>query len=291
MTAGGLASRQRPGAPPHRFAVIHHQENFRVGIHHHADPVGQLLFKADVDAARNVEAAEGCRIPGVDDHSTIVDHLFELLGCKIFVHGAGIQRVGPPQVGLGQDGRRQVGEETVHVRVVPGFDRTGGVLEEREDVPRPGRPGDPQAAGGIVAARVPHGEGGVATAALEDQAGMSINAIFEILSKDVLGNRYLEMLLKKSFDAVQRGESIARGFEKAGGFPPLLLGAVKNGETTGTLDEAFKRLGNYYDRQAQRTVQTMISAIEPLSIIMLGGIFGMIVLSILLPLYDVIGQF
>lgn len=123
------------------------------------------------------------------------------------------------------------------------------------------------------------------------QAGMSINAIFDILSTDVLGNRYLEMLLNASFDAVQKGESIAQGFEKAGGFPPLLLGAVKNGETTGTLDEAFKRLGNYYDREAQRTVQAMISAIEPLSIIMLGGIFGMIVLSILLPLYDVIGQF
>ena len=123
------------------------------------------------------------------------------------------------------------------------------------------------------------------------QAGMSINAIFEILGNNVLGNRYLEMLLKKAFDTVQHGDSIAAGFEKAGGFPPLLLGAVKNGETTGTLDESFKRLGSYYDRESKRTVQTMISAIEPISIIMLGGVFGLIVLSILLPLYDVIGQF
>ena len=46
-----------------------------------------------------------------------------------------------------------------------------------------------------------------------------------------------------------------------------------------------------YDREAQRTVQAMISAIEPLSIIMLGGIFGLIVLSIMLPLYDVVGKF
>lgn len=123
------------------------------------------------------------------------------------------------------------------------------------------------------------------------QAGMSINAIFDILTGNVLGNRYLEMLLKKAFETVQQGESITQGFEKAGGFPPLLLGAVKNGETTGTLDASFKRLGNYYDREAKRTVQAMISAIEPMSIIMLGGIFGLIVLSILLPLYDVIGKF
>ncbi len=121
--------------------------------------------------------------------------------------------------------------------------------------------------------------------------GASINAIFEILSADVLGNRHLEELLKKAFEAIQQGESIAQAFELAGGFPPLMLGAVKNGENTGTIDQAFKRLGDYYDHQAQRTVQAMISAIEPLSIIMLGGIFGIIVLSILLPLYDVVGKF
>ena len=66
---------------------------------------------------------------------------------------------------------------------------------------------------------------------------------------------------------------------------------MRNGETTGTLDLAFKRLGDYYDQEAHRTVQAMISAIEPLSIIMLGGIFGLIVLSIMLPLYDVVGKF
>jgi type IV pilus assembly protein PilC len=123
------------------------------------------------------------------------------------------------------------------------------------------------------------------------QAGMSINGIFEILMENVLGNRYLENLLKSAFNAIQQGDSISDGFEKAGGFPPLLLGAVRNGETTGTLDVSFERLGTYYDREAKRTVQTMIATIEPMSIIMLGGIFGFIVLSILLPLYDVIGQF
>lgn len=123
------------------------------------------------------------------------------------------------------------------------------------------------------------------------QAGMSINGIFDILAQNALGNRYLEKLLRKAFDAVQRGDSIADGFEKAGGFPPLLLGAIRNGETTGTLDVSFQRLGNYYDREAKRTVQSMIAAIEPMSIMTLGGIFGLIVLSILLPLYDVIGSF
>ena len=74
------------------------------------------------------------------------------------------------------------------------------------------------------------------------------------------------------------------------GFPLLLLGGIKNGETTGTLDEAFKRLGDYFDGEVKRTVQILLSNIEPITIFVLGGVFGLIILSILLPLYDVMGE-
>nr|HID58190.1 type II secretion system F family protein [Desulfobacterales bacterium] len=121
------------------------------------------------------------------------------------------------------------------------------------------------------------------------RAGMPLNDIFEILTDNVLGNRYLELQLAKAFEQVQRGQSLAQGFENAGGFPPLLLGAVKHGELTGVLDDSFKHLGDYYDSEVRRTVQMLIEAMEPLTLFVLGGVFGLIVLSILLPLYDVIG--
>jgi type IV pilus assembly protein PilC len=90
---------------------------------------------------------------------------------------------------------------------------------------------------------------------------------------------------------IRQGETIGSSFKKAGGFPLLLLGGIKNGETTGTLDEAFKRLGDYYDSEVKRSVQTMLNSLEPITIFLLGGVFGLIVLSILLPLYDVMGEF
>jgi type IV pilus assembly protein PilC len=120
-------------------------------------------------------------------------------------------------------------------------------------------------------------------------AGMSINLIFEILRDGVLGNKYLESRLDAAYRDIQQGETIASSFKKAGGFPLLLSGGIKNGETTGTLDDAFKRLGDYYDGEVKRSVQTMLSNIEPITIFVLGGVFGLIVLSILLPLYDVMG--
>ena len=68
------------------------------------------------------------------------------------------------------------------------------------------------------------------------------------------------------------------------------VGAIRNGEATGTIDDAFTRLGDYFDTEVQRSVQAMVSAIGPLTIVILGAVFGVIALSIMLPLYDVIGN-
>lgn len=121
-------------------------------------------------------------------------------------------------------------------------------------------------------------------------SGMNIHEIFDVLTDNVLGNRYLEDRLTFAFQEIQRGRSISAAFESTGSFPPFLLGAIRNGELTGTLDDSFNRLGDYYDQEVKRTVDAMIGAIEPVTIILLGGVFGLIALSIMLPLYDVIGQ-
>ena len=118
-------------------------------------------------------------------------------------------------------------------------------------------------------------------------SGISIQTIFETLSSHALGNRYLEDRLQRAFREIESGAAITAGFETAGGFPSLLLGAVRNGEETGTLDVAFRRMGAYFDGEVKRAVQALVSAVEPLTLVALGGVFGLIVLSVLLPLYDV----
>lgn len=121
-------------------------------------------------------------------------------------------------------------------------------------------------------------------------AGMAIQQIFSTLADNALGNRYMEDRLRFAYREIEGGATIAAAFESAGGFPSLLVGAIRNGEETGTLDQAFKRLGDYFDQEVKRTVQALLAAIEPMAIIGLGAVFGLIVLSILLPLYDVMGS-
>ena len=122
------------------------------------------------------------------------------------------------------------------------------------------------------------------------KAGVSINEIFEILIDYSLGNRYLEDQLSIAFQYIQAGEHISEAFEKIGIFPRLFIGAVRNGEFTGTLDDSFKRLAAYYDREVKNRVQALINALEPATMIILGGVFGVVALSILLPLYNLIGN-
>lgn len=119
--------------------------------------------------------------------------------------------------------------------------------------------------------------------------GIPVNRIFEHLSRNILGNRYLETRLEVAHQYLQKGQVLSRSFERAGGFPILLLGAIRNGERSGTLEDAFARMADFYDLGAKRAVETMVAAIGPLMVLVLGGIFAVVILSILLPLYDVLG--
>jgi type IV pilus assembly protein PilC len=121
------------------------------------------------------------------------------------------------------------------------------------------------------------------------RAGMRINQIFLSLADNVLGNRYLEHKVERAYQELQLGQSLSESFENAGGFPPLLVGGIRHGEVTGSLEESFLRMGKYYDGEVKRAVQVMTSSFEPLIMLLLGGVFGLIILSIMLPLYDVLG--
>lgn len=126
--------------------------------------------------------------------------------------------------------------------------------------------------------------------AIMQRAGVSINDIFEILVDHSLGNRYLEEQIALAFEFIQTGQHISEALGNTGVFPRFLIGALKNGEFTGTLDESFQRLAEYYDREVKNRVQALINTMEPMTMIILGGVFGVVALSILLPLYNLIGS-
>ncbi|MBC7358899.1 MAG: type II secretion system F family protein [Desulfacinum sp.] len=122
------------------------------------------------------------------------------------------------------------------------------------------------------------------------EAGMTVGTIFEILTGGALGNRYLEKDVARIHQEVLAGRTLYQAFSTSRIYPDLVLGGLRTGEMTGTLSETFRKLGAYYDKDVTRQMKALTAAFEPASLLLLGGVFGAIILAILLPLYDVFSK-
>lgn len=89
---------------------------------------------------------------------------------------------------------------------------------------------------------------------------------------------------------VQEGESFAEAFENAGIFPPLMVQMVGIGEESGELSSTLPRLGRYYEGQLELGIKTMSSLVEPVTMVLVGGVVFAFVLGVFLPIMGVVGS-
>jgi general secretion pathway protein F len=107
------------------------------------------------------------------------------------------------------------------------------------------------------------------------------------LAKEVVGNRVMADSLDKVTQGVKRGEGIAEPIRKTGVFPPLAAHLLTVGEETGRLDTVFERLANIYDRETQTAVKRLTALFEPVVILGMGLMVGVIVLSLLMAITSI----
>jgi general secretion pathway protein F len=107
------------------------------------------------------------------------------------------------------------------------------------------------------------------------------------LAKDVVGNRVMADSLDRVAQGVKRGEGLAEPIRKTGVFPPLAAHLLTVGEETGRLDTVFERLANIYDRETQTAVRRLTALFEPVVILGMGLMVGVIVLSLLMAITSI----
>jgi general secretion pathway protein F len=107
------------------------------------------------------------------------------------------------------------------------------------------------------------------------------------LAKDVIGNRVMAASLDRVAQGVKRGEGIAAPMRQTGVFPPLAAHLLTVGEETGHLDTVFERLANIYDRETQVAVRRLTALFEPVVILGMGLMVGVIVLSLLMAITSI----
>jgi type IV pilus assembly protein PilC len=120
------------------------------------------------------------------------------------------------------------------------------------------------------------------------KSGLNMNEILRV-SSDVVKNTVIADSFYKVTDAVIGGEQLSKALRDSGEFAPLLVNMVEIGEQTGTLDNTIVRISDVYDREIPETMKKIFTVVEPLIIVMLGGLVLLTVSSFFLPLYKIIG--
>jgi general secretion pathway protein F len=85
---------------------------------------------------------------------------------------------------------------------------------------------------------------------------------------------------------VEEGKGLSGPLTQSGIFPPLVTEMVAVGEQSGTLEKMLNRVATAYETESQSDIMVMTSLLEPLMILVMGLLVGFIVISILLPIFE-----
>jgi type IV pilus assembly protein PilC len=117
-------------------------------------------------------------------------------------------------------------------------------------------------------------------------AGVPLLQALEITGRTG-GNAAIEESMDGVIASVKRGGTIAAPLAQAPIFPAMVTHMVGVGEETGALDQMLDRVAEFYEEQVEASVKALTSILEPIMIVVIGGIVGFIVISMYLPLFEV----
>jgi general secretion pathway protein F len=118
------------------------------------------------------------------------------------------------------------------------------------------------------------------------KSGVPLLTAMDIV-KAVMTNSVLADVVEKARDAIREGESIATPLKRSGEFPPLVYHMVAIGEKSGQLEEMLLSVADSYENQVNVRVGALTSLLEPILIVVMGGVIAFVAFSILMPILQV----
>ncbi len=110
------------------------------------------------------------------------------------------------------------------------------------------------------------------------------------ITAETAGNRVIKNGLTQVRREVEEGKTLADPMRKVKVFPSMVTQIVGVGEQTGELDQMLSKLADYYEDESDAAVANLLTMIEPVMIVFLGGVIGGIVVSMYLPIFTLIGN-
>lgn len=109
----------------------------------------------------------------------------------------------------------------------------------------------------------------------------ALTVVSRAVDNDYIGDHILNMR-----NGIERGESITRTAAATGMFTPLVLQMLAVGEETGQVDEMMEEVAGFYEREVDYDIKNLSATIEPVMIVLLGGMVLILALGVFLPMWD-----
>lgn len=109
-------------------------------------------------------------------------------------------------------------------------------------------------------------------------------------TRTVVMNRFIAQNIDWVVDQVSSGTTISASLTATGQFPALVVRMIKIGEDTGKLDSSLEEVSGFYDREVRTAIDQVISTLQPMMSIVMGGLVAWVIAGILLPYYDILGK-
>jgi type IV pilus assembly protein PilC len=120
-------------------------------------------------------------------------------------------------------------------------------------------------------------------------AGVPVLEALDITAK-TSGNAVIEQAILQVRKAVEEGKTVAEPLKATEQFPPMVVQMISVGETTGAMDTMLAKIAEFYEDEVDIAVAGMMKLIEPVMIFFLGVVVGGIVISMYLPMFDLISK-
>ena len=119
------------------------------------------------------------------------------------------------------------------------------------------------------------------------RSGVPILESLDIVA-ETAGNYVVAKAVRETQAAVKRGDPLSKKLEEHPVFPPMVVQMMAVGEETGALDEMLDKIADFYDQEVEATVDALTSLIEPLLIVVMGVCVGGMIISLYLPMFNII---
>lgn len=120
------------------------------------------------------------------------------------------------------------------------------------------------------------------------RSGVNIMDGLEIVAR-TSGNKVIEKGLVLAREKIARGEMLSEALKDNPVYPPLVIEMIAAGEKTGGLDEMLEKVAEFYEEEVDAAVEALTTMMEPIMLLLIGGMIGTIVIALYLPIFK-LGQ-